>query len=38
MRKALTEQYGAPVYVDDDWEIFGNWQTDLEYKRTYFKQ
>ncbi len=29
IRKALTEQYGIPIFVNDDWEIFNNWQVAL---------
>jgi len=29
IRKALVAQYGDPIYVTDDWEIFNNWQVGL---------
>jgi hypothetical protein len=29
VRKALTAQYGKPVFVTDEWEIFNNWQVGL---------
>ncbi len=29
IRKALTNQYGGPIFVNDDWEIFNNWQVGL---------
>ena len=29
IRKALTKQYGAPIFVNEDWEIFNNWQVGL---------
>ncbi|WP_335728945.1 hypothetical protein [Psychroserpens sp.] len=29
IRKALTNQYGKPIFVNDDWEIFNNWQVGL---------
>jgi len=29
IRKALTTQYGKPIFVNDDWEIFNNWQVGL---------
>ncbi len=29
IRKALTAQYGKPVFVTDEWEIFNNWQVGL---------
>lgn len=29
IRKALTNQYGKPIFTNDDWEIFNNWQVAL---------
>jgi hypothetical protein len=29
VRKALTNQYGKPIFINDDWEIFNNWQVAL---------
>jgi len=29
IRKALVSQYGNPIFVNDDWEIFNNWQVGL---------
>jgi len=29
IRKALIEQYGEPIFVNDSWEIFNNWQVGL---------
>lgn len=29
IRQALTAQYGDPIYINDDWEIFNNWQVGL---------
>jgi len=29
IRKALTTQYGKPIFVNDDWEVFNNWQVGL---------
>jgi len=29
IRKALIKQYGKPIYVNKDWEIFNNWQVGL---------
>jgi len=29
IRKALINQYGDPIFINDDWEIFNNWQTAL---------
>jgi len=29
IRKALTNQYGKPIFINDDWEIFNNWQVAL---------
>jgi len=29
IRKALTNQYGNPIFVNDKWEIFNNWQVGL---------
>jgi hypothetical protein len=29
IRKALTNQYGNPIFVNDEWEIFDNWQVGL---------
>ncbi len=29
IRKALISQYGNPIFVNDDWEIFNNWQVAL---------
>ncbi len=29
IRKALTAQYGDPIFVNEDWEIFNNWQVGL---------
>ena len=29
IRKALTAQYGKPIFVNDKWEIFNNWQVGL---------
>ncbi len=29
IRKALTNQYGKPIFVNDDWEVFNNWQVGL---------
>jgi hypothetical protein len=29
IRKALTNQYGKSIFVNDDWEIFNNWQVAL---------
>lgn len=29
VRKALTAQYGKPIFVTDEWEIFNNWQVGL---------
>lgn len=29
IRKALVAQFGDPIFVTDDWEIFNNWQVGL---------
>jgi hypothetical protein len=29
IRKALINQYGRPIFVNDDWEIFNDWQVGL---------
>ena len=29
IRQALINQYGKPIFVNDDWEIFSNWQVAL---------
>ncbi|GAA4268890.1 hypothetical protein GCM10022257_09910 [Hyunsoonleella aestuarii] len=29
IRKALTKQYGKPIFVNDNWEIFNNWQVAI---------
>ena len=29
IRKALISQYGKPIFVNDSWEIFNNWQVGL---------
>lgn len=29
IRKALTKQYGKPIFINDNWEIFNNWQVAL---------
>jgi len=29
IRKALINQYGNPIFTNDDWEIFNNWQVAL---------
>ncbi len=29
IRKALTNQYGKSIFVNDNWEIFNNWQVAL---------
>jgi hypothetical protein len=29
IRKALISQFGDPIFVNDDWEIFNNWQVGL---------
>lgn len=29
IRKALILQYGEPIFVDDTWEVFNNWQVAL---------
>ena len=29
IRQALIAQYGDPIFVNDDWEIFNNWQVGL---------
>lgn len=29
IRKALISQYGNPIFINDDWEIFNNWQVGL---------
>lgn len=29
IRKSLILQYGEPIYVDDTWEVFNNWQVAL---------
>ena len=29
IRKALTAQYGDPIFVNENWEIFDNWQVGL---------
>jgi hypothetical protein len=29
IRKALTNQYGKPIFVNDVWEVFNNWQVAL---------
>jgi len=29
IRKALIVQYGGPIFVNEDWEIFNNWQVGL---------
>lgn len=29
IRKALIAEYGSPIYVTDEWEIFNNWQVGL---------
>ena len=29
IRKALTNQYGKPIFVNEEWEVFNNWQVGL---------
>lgn len=29
IRKALINQFGKPIFINDDWEIFNNWQVAL---------
>jgi hypothetical protein len=29
IRQALTEEFGSPIFVNDDWEVFNNWQVAL---------
>lgn len=29
IRKALIQQYGEPIYKDETWEVFNNWQVAL---------
>ena len=29
IREALINQYGSPIFTNDDWEIFNNWQVGL---------
>jgi hypothetical protein len=29
IRNALTNQYGKPIFINDNWEIFNNWQVAL---------
>lgn len=29
VRKSLVSQFGEPVFVNDDWEIYNNWQVGL---------
>lgn len=29
IRRALINQYGNPIFINDDWEIFNNWQVGL---------
>jgi hypothetical protein len=29
IRKALINQYGNPIFINEDWEIFNNWQVGL---------
>jgi hypothetical protein len=29
IRKALITQYGKPIFTNDDWEIYNNWQVGL---------
>lgn len=29
IRKALTDQYGKPIFINDEWEVFNNWQVAL---------
>ena len=29
IRKALIAQYGKPIFTNDDWEIYNNWQVGL---------
>jgi hypothetical protein len=29
IRQALINQYGKPIFINDDWEIFNNWQVAL---------
>ncbi|PIB29287.1 hypothetical protein BFP75_03860 [Maribacter sp. 4G9] len=29
IRRALIIQYGNPIFINDDWEIFNNWQVGL---------
>lgn len=29
IRKALTKQYGAPIFTNEKWEIFNDWQVGL---------
>ncbi|MBV1922851.1 MAG: hypothetical protein KUG68_02355 [Flavobacteriaceae bacterium] len=29
IRKALKKQYGEPIFVDETWEVFNNWQVAL---------
>jgi hypothetical protein len=29
IRKALIAQFGVPIYTNEDWEIFNNWQVGL---------
>ena len=29
VREALIKQYGSPVFTNEDWEIFNNWQVGL---------
>ena len=29
MREALIQQYGEPIFINEDWEIFNDWQVGL---------
>ena len=29
IREALINQYGNPIFINDDWEVFNNWQVAL---------
>jgi len=29
IRKALINQYGDPIFINDEWEVFNNWQVGL---------
>jgi len=34
IRIALTNQYGKPIFINDDWEVFNNWQVALRKDKT----